>query len=356
MGLHAVAATATTGWLDHRNTVPHWRGFLEKRIVVDTVEVVGAVGPDRRDLLGCRRGTVRGARRAERVRAQLARVPFGTRTCTFRSRCAPKIRRRWPSATDVLAADHRNNGRTRRRHRAPSRHRPRPRAVSASRPRRQPASRCCAHVKAALDPTGIMNPGVLLPRWPDAILAIDAGTTSIRALVVDCRTERAGPRARSRRRPLSRARPRRTGRSQIWTAAETVVGQALASAGVGRATLAAIGIATQRGTVVVWDRADRPAGRPSGELAGHARHRARSRTAGAGIISSVIRRPPPRLEAVLDGIDRGRERLNAGALLWGNVDTYLAWRLSGGASTRPNTVRPARPATTTISPARGTPR
>ena len=39
MGLHDVAATATTGWLDHRNTVPHWRDFLARRIVVDTVEV-----------------------------------------------------------------------------------------------------------------------------------------------------------------------------------------------------------------------------------------------------------------------------------------------------------------------------
>jgi glycerol kinase len=32
---------------------------------------------------------------------------------------------------------------------------------------------------------------------------------------------------------------------------------------------------------------------------------------------------------VLGGIERGRDRLNAGELLWGNVDTYLAWRLSG---------------------------
>src|SRR5262249_19761957 len=39
MGLTIAPATATTHWLDHRNTVPHWRGFLEKRIIVDTVEV-----------------------------------------------------------------------------------------------------------------------------------------------------------------------------------------------------------------------------------------------------------------------------------------------------------------------------
>ncbi len=33
---------------------------------------------------------------------------------------------------------------------------------------------------------------------------------------------------------------------------------------------------------------------------------------------------------MLDAIENGRERLNAGALLWGNVDSWLAWRLSGG--------------------------
>jgi len=37
--LKSVDAAATTGWMDHRNHVPHWRSFLEKRIVVDTVEV-----------------------------------------------------------------------------------------------------------------------------------------------------------------------------------------------------------------------------------------------------------------------------------------------------------------------------
>ena len=49
------------------------------------------------------------------------------------------------------------------------------------------------------------------------------------------------------------------------------------------------------------------------------------------VISSAIRRPRPSSKQCSTGIDRGRERLNSGALLWGNVDTYLAWRLSGGA-------------------------
>ncbi len=38
-GLTPADASAVTGWLDHRNVVPHWRDFLEKRIVVDTAEI-----------------------------------------------------------------------------------------------------------------------------------------------------------------------------------------------------------------------------------------------------------------------------------------------------------------------------
>ncbi len=38
-GLGGVDTRAVTDWLDHRNTVPHWRAFLDKRIVVDTAEI-----------------------------------------------------------------------------------------------------------------------------------------------------------------------------------------------------------------------------------------------------------------------------------------------------------------------------
>jgi len=162
----------------------------------------------------------------------------------------------------------------------------------------------------------------------DPILAIDAGTTSIRALVVDCELNVLG-------RALVRADIRHPapGRveqdaNQIWTATETVVGRALATAGIGRSDLVAIGIATQRGTVIVWDR---QTGLPVAPLVSWQDMRGAARAAellAQGYLVSH-QTSAAKLEAVLSGIDRGRERLNAGELLWGNVDTYLAWRLSG---------------------------
>ena len=163
----------------------------------------------------------------------------------------------------------------------------------------------------------------------DAILAIDAGTTSIRALVVDRELNVLG-------RALVRAdvhhpAPGRVEQdaNQIWTATTTVVDQALATAGIGRDELAAIGIATQRGTVIVWDRRT---GLPAAPLVSWQDMRGTARAAellAQGYLVSH-QTSAAKLEAVLAGIDRGRERLNAGELLWGNVDTYLAWRLSGG--------------------------
>lgn len=164
----------------------------------------------------------------------------------------------------------------------------------------------------------------------DAILAIDAGTTSIRALIVDSELNVLG-------RALVRADIRHPapGRveqdpAQIWTATETVVGQALAAAGIGRSDLVAIGVATQRGTVIVWDRRT---GLPVAPLVSWQDMRGAARAAellAQGYLVSH-QTSAAKLEAVLDGIKRGRQRLNAGELLWGNVDTYLAWRLSGGA-------------------------
>ena len=46
MGLTAAVATATVNWLEHRNNVPHWRGFLERGIVLDTVESLFATLPN----------------------------------------------------------------------------------------------------------------------------------------------------------------------------------------------------------------------------------------------------------------------------------------------------------------------
>ena len=162
MGLHDVAATATTGWLDHRNTVPHWRDFLAKRIVVDTVEVsapwdrieaiytgVVAALSDVPDILNASAHSSHAYRSGLNLYFSFAVRPEDP------AAMADRYRTCWQRILDTTAAlgggiaHHHGIGRVR----APYLHHDLGNAGIAA----------LRRVKAALDPTGIMNPGVLLP-------------------------------------------------------------------------------------------------------------------------------------------------------------------------------------------------
>ncbi|MBV8166922.1 MAG: glycerol kinase, partial [Alphaproteobacteria bacterium] len=91
------------------------------------------------------------------------------------------------------------------------------------------------------------------------VLAIDQGTTSTRALVVDG----AGKPVASAQRELPQIFPRpgwvEHDPEEIWAATQDVIGRALASAGLSPGALSAVGITNQRETTVIWERAT---GRP----------------------------------------------------------------------------------------------
>ncbi len=162
MGLHDVPATAATGWLDHRNAVPHWRGFLDKRIVVDTVEVsapwdriealytgVVAALSEVPDILNASAHSSHAYRSGLNLYFSFAVRPEDPDAMADRYRAC------WQRIIDTTAAlgggiaHHHGIGRVR----APYLHHD----LGA------PGIAALRHVKAALDPTGIMNPGVLLP-------------------------------------------------------------------------------------------------------------------------------------------------------------------------------------------------
>ncbi len=162
------------------------------------------------------------------------------------------------------------------------------------------------------------------------VLAIDAGSTSIRALIVDADLNVLG-RAQARA-DVHHPAPGRVEQNaaQVWAATATVIDLALSDAGMAPEAVAAIGITAQRGNVVVWDP---QTGEPVTPLVSWQDMRGSTRAAeliAQGYLVSH-QTAAAKLELVLDGIERGRQRLGAGALLWGNIDTYLAWRLSGGA-------------------------
>jgi glycerol kinase len=173
------------------------------------------------------------------------------------------------------------------------------------------------------------------------VLAIDQGTTSSRALVFrdDISIAAVAQQEFPQHFPASGWVEHEP--EDIWTSTLAVCREALAKAGLAARDVAAIGITNQRETTVVWDR-----------VTGHAVHRAivwqDRRTADIcaqlkhdgceGAISQktgLIIDPyfsGTKVAWILDHVPGARKRAEAGELLFGTVDCYLLWRLTGGKS------------------------
>ena len=171
------------------------------------------------------------------------------------------------------------------------------------------------------------------------VLAIDQGTTSTRALLFD-----EGARiAAVAQEPFEQHFPRpgevEHDPEDLWTTTVSTVRAVLAKAGGGPETVAAIGIANQRETVLVWERAT---GRPIHRaIVWQDRRTAREcdalRDAGREALVSertgLVLDPyfsATKIAWILDHVDGARGRAEAGELAFGTVDTFLLWRLTGG--------------------------
>jgi glycerol kinase len=172
------------------------------------------------------------------------------------------------------------------------------------------------------------------------ILAIDQGTTSSRSILFD----RAGSIVAIAQREFEQHFPRsgwvEHDANDIWTTQLATIGEALARAKASSRDLAAIGITNQRETTVLWDRR-------SGEPVARAIVWQDRRTADAcarlraqGNEAEVTRRTGllidpyfsgTKLAWLLDNVPGTRARAERGELAFGTIDSWLAWKLSGGA-------------------------
>jgi glycerol kinase len=172
------------------------------------------------------------------------------------------------------------------------------------------------------------------------VLSLDEGTTSARAVLYD----RQGHPVAMESASIDCLYPNQgwveQDPRQIWTAQRDSARRALAKAGVAAADIAAIGITNQRETTIVWDRhtgepvapaivwqCRRTAARCS-ELA--ASPLAALVTAKTGLIVDAYF-SGSKIEWILNNVNGARERAAAGDLLFGNVDTWLVWKLTNGA-------------------------
>ncbi len=173
---------------------------------------------------------------------------------------------------------------------------------------------------------------------PEYIGAIDQGTTSTRFILFD----RNGRPAACAQKEHEQIYPRpgwvEHDPEEIWLRTGQVIREAMALRGAAPRDVAAIGITNQRETTVVWDRAS---GRPianaivwqdtrTGDLVsemarqdGAGRFRARTGLPLSTYFSSL------KLRWLLDHVPGARARAEAGDLLFGTIDTFLAWRLTG---------------------------
>jgi glycerol kinase len=171
------------------------------------------------------------------------------------------------------------------------------------------------------------------------ILALDQGTTSSRAIVFDQTLLPCGAASR----PLPQIYPRPAWVEHdpraIWETQVEAARDAIARAGIRPDEIAAIGIANQRETTLVWER---ETGRPLHNAIvwqcrrtaplcedlrarGWERH-VREKT---GLVVDAYF-SAPKLKWLLDEVPGLRERARRGEIVFGTVDTWLLWNLTAG--------------------------
>jgi len=175
----------------------------------------------------------------------------------------------------------------------------------------------------------------------DFIGAIDQGTTSTRFIVFD----RAGKVVASAQKEHRQIYPQpgwvEHSADEIWLRTQAVIAQVVRQAGIKVSDLAAVGITNQRETTVVWER---KTGRPlcnaivwqdmrvAPDVTRLAREIGddffRSRT---GLPLSTYF-SALKLRWILDDIPGLRSQAQAGEVLFGNIDTFLLWKLTGGSA------------------------
>ena len=171
------------------------------------------------------------------------------------------------------------------------------------------------------------------------ILAIDQGTTSSRSMLFDHDGAVAGVAQREFEQIFPRPgwvehKPR-----EIMTSVLTTLTELINNTGVDVADIAAIGITNQRETTVVWDKkTGEPVynavvwqSRHSAEICSELReqgHEEMIRDKTGLLVDAYF--SATKLKWIFDNVDGVRERAENGELLFGTIDSWVLWNLTGG--------------------------
>ncbi len=172
------------------------------------------------------------------------------------------------------------------------------------------------------------------------IAAIDQGTTSTRCIVFGRRGEIVASASREHRQIYPHPGWVEHDAAELWRNTQEVIDAALAQGRIAPSALAAVGITNQRETTVLWDRV-------TGAPLAHAivwqdtrvedRVMAYARAGGQDRFRSLTGLPLAsyfsalKLQWLLDQVPGARRAAQAGDALFGTVDSWLLWNLTGGA-------------------------
>ena len=172
------------------------------------------------------------------------------------------------------------------------------------------------------------------------VIALDQGTTSSRCILFDREQNIVGVAQREFTQIYPKPGWVEQDPMEIWSSQSSVLTEVLAQTGIAPTEVAAIGITNQRETTIVWDKAT---GRPIyNAIVWQCRRTASlcEELKSDGAFSDYIKEhtgllidayfSATKLKWILDHVEGARERARAGELLFGTVDSWLVWKLTGG--------------------------
>jgi glycerol kinase len=174
---------------------------------------------------------------------------------------------------------------------------------------------------------------------PKYILALDQGTTSSRAIVFDHSGKMAGIAQKEFRQIFPEPGWVEHDPMEIWSSQQQVMEEAMDAAGLLAGDLAAIGITNQRETALAWDRQtgeplcnaivwqDRRTSRVCDDLKSRGFEGLIREKTGL-VIDAYF--SASKWKWILDNLPGAREKAGRGDLVFGTVDSWLIWNLTGG--------------------------
>jgi glycerol kinase len=175
----------------------------------------------------------------------------------------------------------------------------------------------------------------------DFVGAIDQGTTSTRFMIFDHGGNVKGVHQKEHEQIYPKPGWVEHDPMEIWSRTQEVIDGGLKAAGISAGDIAAVGVTNQRETTVVWDKntgqpvanaivwQDTRTDRLCNELSADGGQDRFRESTGLPIATYFS---GPKIRWMLDNVDGARAKADAGDLVFGNIDTWVIWNLTGGAS------------------------